>query len=355
MRQFSTPFRCKMGGSLYIARMTNDPENALPDFSHLTPDVVLDLVEASLDRRCSNLCRPLTSYINRVYDVEMDDGSWVVVKFYRPNRWSRDALRDEQDFLAELAKQEIPVIAPMACVNGELLQEHNGMCYAVFPKMGGRPLDEPTDQQWIELGRLLARVHAVGAMHSPRDRIEIDPLKSTTAHVKFTLESKVIPSGVRPRYEETVSEVLDLIAPLFDGVEKIRIHGDCHHLNILNRPGEPLRLIDFDDMAVGPPVQDLWMLLPGHLRESLGELGLLLEGYETFKDLDRGALRLIEPLRVMRFIHFTAWCAHQKADGGFTRLAPDWGSESFWKQEIHDLQQQHQEIVDSLEKPLPTL
>ncbi|MFH1186441.1 MAG: serine/threonine protein kinase, partial [Chloroflexota bacterium] len=97
-----------------------------------------------------------------------------------------------------------------------------------------------------------------------------------------------------------------------------------------------------------PPVQDLWMLLPGHLRESRAELGLLLEGYETFRELDPGTVRLIEPLRVMRFIHFTAWCARQKADGGFARLSPDWGSESFWKKEVHDLRQQHQEIVDSL-------
>jgi Ser/Thr protein kinase RdoA (MazF antagonist) len=108
-------------------------------------------------------------------------------------------------------------------------------------------------------------------------------------------------------------------------------------------------------MAVGPAVQDLWMLLPGHLRQSLGELGLVLEGYETFRELDRGTLRLIEPLRAMRFIHFTAWCAKQKADGGFARIAPDWGSESFWKQEIHDLNQQRQEIVDSLKEPLPPL
>jgi len=345
----------KRGLRPYSARMPNQEQNALPDFSHLTPDVVLYLVEESLGRRCSNLCRPLTSYINRVYDVEMEDGDWVVVKFYRPNRWSRDALQDEQDFLFELGEREIPVIAPMRCADDKLLQEYHGTYYAIFPKRGGRPLDEPTDRQWLELGRLMARVHAVGEMHAPRDRIEIGLEKSTADHVRYILESNVIPSSVRPRYEESVRGVLDLVTPLFEGVEKLRIHGDCHRLNIINRPGEPLTLIDFDDMAIGPPVQDLWMLLPGHVRESLGELGLILDGYETFREFDRNALRLIEPLRAMRFLHFTAWCAHQKADGGFARLAPDWGSEAFWKQEVHDLDQQRQEIVDSLEKPLPPI
>ncbi len=328
--------------------MTDETQTALPDFSHLTPDTVLHLVEQSLGRRCSNLCRPLTSYINRVYDVEMDDRTWVIVKFYRPGRWSRDALQDEQDFLFELSQQEIPVIAPMRCADGQFLQEHHGMHYALFPKKGGRALDEPTPRQWLELGRLLARVHAVGAAHPPRDRIEIGPLQSTAAHVQFILGSDFVRPSLRSQYEEAVRAVLDLIAPLFEGVEKSRIHGDCHRNNIISRPGEPLTLIDFDDMAVGPRVQDMWMLLPGHLRESRAEQEQLLEGYETFSDFDRRTLRLIEPLRAMRFIHFTAWCARQKADGGFARLAPDWGTEQFWKQEIHDLLQQRQEIVDSL-------
>ncbi len=328
--------------------MTDSAQSALPDFSHLTPDVVLHLVEQSLGCRCTNMCRPLTSYINRVYDVELENGAWVVVKFYRPGRWRREALQDEQDFLSELREREIPVIAPLPCHDGQTLQEHHGMFYAIFPKRGGRALDEPTDRQWIELGRLLARVHAVGALHPPLDRITLGPRQSTTAQVEYILRSNLIPAEIRRRYERTVHELLDLIAPLFNGAGGTRIHGDCHRNNIICRPGEPLTLIDFDDMAVGPPVQDLWMLLPGHLRQSQAELELVLEGYETFHDFDRATLRLIEPLRAMRFIHFTAWCARQKADGGFARLAPDWGSESFWKQEIHDLEQQRQEILDAL-------
>jgi len=325
-----------------------DSSSSLPDFSDLTPDRVIELTEATLGRRCTNLCRPLTSYINRVYDLEMEDGAWVVAKFYRPGRWSRDALQDEQDFVRELAAQELPVVAPLASQNGATLQEHEGLYFALFPKRGGRPLDEPTEAQWLELGRLLARVHAIGALHPPRDRIELDPHQSTARHLEYILRLDFPRVTLRDRFETIVRDIVELIAPLFAEVEKLRIHGDCHRANILCRPGEPFHLIDFDDMALGPAVQDLWMLLPGHVRDSRRELNLILEGYETFRTSDALDLRLIEPLRAMRFIHFTAWCARQKADGGFARLLPGWGDEAFWQQEIGDLERQRQEICDAL-------
>ena len=330
--------------------MPVETDQALPDFSCLTPEAVLECIEAALNTRTTNLCRPLTSYINRVYEAELEDGRWVVAKFYRPGRWSPDALRDEQTFLVELDAREIPVIAPLRGAADAALHEHQGMRYAVFPRCGGRPLDEPNTTQWLELGRLLARVHAVGSVHPPRDRIKIGPHQSGARHLGYILDSGVLPAAVRGVYEAAVTALLDRVAPLFQGVEAIRIHGDVHRANILQRPGEPLRLIDFDDMAVGPPVQDLWMLLPGHLEHSRPELALLLEGYETFRPFDRSTLRLIEPLRALRFIHYTAWCARQKADGGFARLEPDWGTEAFWRQELQDLERQRQEIEDALER-----
>ena len=271
-------------------------------------------------------------------------GERVIAKFYRPGRWSRDALQDEQDFLAELEAQEIPVIAPLRCVDGELLQHHHGLHFAIFPKRGGRPLDEPGPHEWPQLGRLLARMHSVGAEHAPRDRVTMHPAHVSAQQVAFILDCGVLPAALRKPYETAARSVLELIAPFFDGIELHRIHGDCHRGNILHRPGEGLHLIDFDDMAVGPAVQDIWMLLPGTADEARVELELLIEGYETFLDFPRESLRLIEPLRAMRFIHYTAWCARQKADGGFARLAPDWGGAAFWKQEIEDLEEQAAEI-----------
>lgn len=318
----------------------------LADFSSLTPDLVLQLVESALGVRASNICRSLTSYINRVYDVQLDDATWVVAKFYRPNRWTRAALQDEQDFLTDLAAAELPVIAPIRAPNGATLHEANGLRFSIFPKKGGRAVDEFNDDQWKEFGRLLARVHNVGAQRPARNRIVIHPEKSTRENLRVILAMDFpFPSLLR-EYEQTAHELIETIAPHFAGIENVRIHGDCHVANMIQRPGEAIYLIDFDDMATGPAVQDLWMMLTGHRRQSRRELDLLLEGYETFREFNYAELALIEPLRAMRYIHFTAWCARQKADGGFARLAPDWGTAAYWKRETNDLQKQLHEIAD---------
>ncbi len=327
-------------------------DKAKADFAHLTPDHVLDLVEMAMGCRCSGLCRPLTSYINRVYELELDSGDRIVAKFYRPGRWGADALQDEQDFLAELAADELPVIPPLSGVDGALLHCHNGNYFALFPKRGGRALDEPDEQQWLETGRLLGRVHVVGSRHHTRDRIVMRPDASTEDHIQYLLDTHITRPDLHDRFEAAVDEVLDLIEPLFEDVEYLRIHGDLHRNNMLWRPGEPLALIDFDDMAEGPAVQDLWMLLPGRVVDARRELNLLLEGYEMFRPFSLGELRLIEPLRFMRMIHYLAWCGHQQEDGGFSRLSPDWGTESFWQNEIADIIEQGEVIHKAIQTSL---
>jgi Ser/Thr protein kinase RdoA (MazF antagonist) len=254
------------------------------------------------------------------------------------------------DFLAELHAEEVPVVPPLPGVaDGALLHSAGDMRYAVFPKRGGRPLDEPRGNDWAHLGRLVARIHAVGARHAPRDRIRLHPRSSTAAHLSAILDSGAVPPASRQAFEDAVAGLIEAVSPLFEGVDGHRIHGDCHAANILCRPGEGFHILDFDDMAVGPAVQDLWMILPDRLARSRAEAELLLEGYETFMDFPRGTLRLIEPLRAMRFIHYLAWCARQKADGGFSRLTPDWGTPAFWRQEMADLETQRREILDALD------
>lgn len=321
-----------------------------PDFGALTPDAVINAVEDALGVRCSSLCRPLNSYINRVYEVGLDAGGFVIAKFYRPGRWSRQALQDELDFLKELHEEEVSVVPPLPGKDGAFLHDFAGIWFTVFPKRGGRPLDEPSLAQWPQLGRLIARLHAVGARHSPRDRIKLHPQQSTLGHLRYILDSGTVAAQSRDEYEKTAMGLIELIAPLFDGEATLRLHADCHRGNILYRPDEGYHLLDFDDMAVGPAVQDLWLILPDRLARARAELDLMLEGYETFMSFPYATLRLIEPLRAMRFIHYTAWCARQKADGGFARLTPDWGVPEFWRQEIADLRTQRQEILDALGK-----
>lgn len=313
-------------------------------FRDLTPDTVITLVEQALGRRCTNLCRPLISYINRVYELQGEDGEGLVVKFYRPGRWSEKGLQDEHNFVQELAAQEIPVVAPLKFQNNKILGRHGKIFFAVFPKKGGRSFDEYHDDQWLELGHLLGRTHSVGAGSMPQDRITMAPDQATRQQVDFILENNLIPPDLLAKYQALTESLITEITPMFDGIEMIRIHGDCHFSNLIYRPGESFYLIDFDDMAVGPPVQDFWMLLPGYMEDSLAEIDIFLEGYETFRGFDRRTLRLIEPLRAMRYIHYTAWCAHQVVEDGESRVVEDFGSRHYWQVEINDLADQLERI-----------
>ena len=319
-------------------------------FDSLTPDRVLDVVEAATGSRCNGICRPRASYINRVYEVGLDDGAFIIVKFYRPGRWSRAALQDELDFVAELASDELPVVPPLAGPDGIQLHFAGDTPFAIFPRCGGRPVEDLSIEDWQQLGRLLARLHNVGARRPPRDRIRLGPQDSLVTHLRFLTESSLIPGGLRDEYRTEVEAIVAVITPLFEGVPSIRIHGDCHRGNILHRPGEAFHLIDFDDMALGPPVQDIWMLLPGHPRESLAELDALAEGYETFRPFDWGELRLVEALRAMRYVHYAAWCGRQQADQGFVQTVSGWGTPEYWRQEIDTLSLQREEILQEIDK-----
>jgi Ser/Thr protein kinase RdoA (MazF antagonist) len=287
----------------------------------------------------------LISYINRVYELEADDGGGLIAKFYRPGRWSQEGLQDEHDFLFELSGQEIPVIAPLILRDGSSIGSYKKINFAVFPKTGGRSFDEYNDDQWLELGRLLGRTHNVGAMHLPKDRLTMAPDRSTRQQVDYLLQGSFMPADMLGRFKDLTDSLINEISPLFDKAGMIRIHGDCHFSNLIYRPGESFYIIDFDDMVMGPPVQDFWMLLPGHREDSLAEIELFLEGYEMFRDFDTGSLRLIEPLRAMRYIHYTAWCAYQFAEDGETRLDEDFGSRQYWQTEMGDLADQLEKIM----------
>ena len=332
--------------------MNKTIDNQSHAFESLTPDTVLSAVENALGVHYTNLCSPMNSYINRVYELKSKDGIGHIAKFYRPGRWSKDTLQDEHDFLLELAEAEIPVITPMQMENNKTLGKTHGIYFAIFPKKGGRSFDEFTDQQWPELGRLLGRVHMVGEKHSPRDRVILTPGKSTQQNLEYILKGGFIPDDLIKPFEKLTEQLINEIEPLFDQNKMIRIHGDCHFSNLMYRPGEGMFLIDLDDMAVGPPVQDFWMLLPGFLNDSLAEVDLFLEGYEVFRNFDKQSLRLIEPLRAMRFIHYMTWCAHQAAEDGLSRVSSNFGSHEYWQQEITDLSEQLDRIKNSADQAI---
>lgn len=339
-------------------------------FDLLTPDVALHAVEQAYGRVLDGSVQPYPSYVNRVYGVRDDDGHELIAKFYRPRRWSADAILDEHRFLLDCAAAEIPVVPPVAAPDGDTLHtlevtaeseadgagtadgagRANGETFrfALFPKRGGRNFDAETDEQWYRLGALIGRCHAVGSRGTAKHRLVCAPGSLTVPFVDSLLEQNLVVGEARAEFEAICRETLAAIEPLFDGVPLIRIHGDCHRGNILDRPDTGLLLFDLDDMMVGPAVQDLWLLLPGYADESRRELTMLLDGYEQFAPFDHSHLRLIEPLRFMRMIYFLAWRAAQMHDHWFRESFPSWGNEAFWIQETEDLKTQASLIMQTV-------
>jgi len=60
---------------------TGDAADTAPVFAKLLPEQVFSAVESALGENCSSICRPLNSYINRVYEVGLDNGGSVIAKF----------------------------------------------------------------------------------------------------------------------------------------------------------------------------------------------------------------------------------------------------------------------------------
>ncbi len=318
------------------------------DFAALSPERVVAAAEAALGRPFTGLASSLPSYINRVYEIQARDGQRLIAKFYRPGRWSRAALAQEHDFIRDCAAEEVPVVAPLTLADGKTLGDADGIAFALFPKRSGRQFEICADDDWRRIGGIVARIHLAGGEDDAPDRLRLHPATSTEAFVGELLDSHAMPDDQAKAFGDICADILDDIEPRFDDLEEIRVHGDLHLGNLLHRPDEGLMVIDFDDMMTGPPVQDLWLLLPDHAAKSRREIRLLLEGYGAFRDFDRSTLPLIEGLRAMRLIYFLAWCARQRHDVGFTRHFPDWGSRPFWAAEIRDLQRQAAIIRDDL-------
>ena len=327
-----------------------------PAFDLLSPDLILDAVESAFDVFLTSVVTPYSSYINRVYGLETDDGERFVVKFYRPDRWTTNAILEEHRFITDCVEAELPVVSPITNAAGSTLQcavamddegitdEGARFFFALFPHRGGRQFDAERDEDWIRLGSVVARLHQVGKMRTAPSRRIFTPAETTSRQLEELRTGGVVHPDVAPEFFGIVDSVLERISPGFDGLDAQRIHGDCHRGNILDRPGEGLMLIDFDDMLTGPVVQDIWLLLPDYAESAYRELELIMEGYEQFARFDRATLRLVEPLRFMRMIHYLAWASRQRFDGRFRESFPDWGGKAFWIKEVEDLQVQERVI-----------
>lgn len=321
-------------------------------FDQLKPEKILNAID-HLNFSTTGRLDALASMENRVYEVEIDNPkaqhiseNFLIAKFYRPGRWSKEQIQDEHDFLFDLMENEIPVIAPKKIDGISLFENEDGLYFALFPKMGGRACDEYHDDLLAQMGRLLARLHNTGRVSPATHRLTLNTQNFGKNNLAIILNSHHLPLEYQSRYQKTCEDIFSLIDPLFKSITNHRIHGDCHHGNILLNQGRPF-LIDFDDMSMGPAVQDIWLCIPGRDEYSIQQREKLIQAYSTMADFDWAQLKLIEPLRALRIIHFSAWISLRFEDHSFQRAFSNFGQIQYWEQEI----QQLNDIASHIAKP----
>ncbi|CAJ3286597.1 serine/threonine protein kinase [Burkholderia pseudomallei] len=313
-------------------------------FAGLTPERVLDALDSVLipaGSRTDGRLLALNSYENRVYQAGIEDGAPIVAKFYRPQRWSNDAILEEHTFVAELAAREIPAVPPLA-FDGRTLHEFDGFRFAIFERRGGRApeLDRRDTLEW--LGRFIGRIHAVGATKPYAARPTLDLRTFGYEPRDFLMSHDFVPDDVRPAYEAAVALALEGVERAYEragDVRMLRAHGDCHPSNVLWTDAGP-HFVDFDDSRMAPAGQDLWLLLPGDRPGASRALTDLLAGYEDFCEFDPRELHLIEALRTLRLIHYAAWLARRWDDPAFPAAFPWFNTHRYWEARVLELREQ---------------
>ena len=312
------------------------------DFSTLQPDLIIDALQ-QLGLDVSSGLLALNSYENRVYQFSAYRADAVrpdkfVVKFYRPQRWSAPQLQEEHDFAFELAAADIPVVAPLQ-IGGRSLLQYGGYHFAVFPSRGGRTLEIDNDDQLAMLGRFLGRMHQVGKAKAFTQR----PAFSIESHLlqsREVLQSLAfIPDYIRPAFDTALNQVIELAAKQYKPAQQIRLHGDCHAGNLFYVDEGPF-FVDLDDCRSGPAIQDIWMMLSGDRLQQRDTLELMLEEYEQYCEFDPAELKLIEPLRAMRMVHYMAWLARRWQDPAFPMNFPWFATDKYWEQQCIALKEQ---------------
>jgi len=309
-------------------------------YDSLTPDTILQAIE-SLGYETDGRMLALNSYENRVLQIGIEEDQPLIGKFYRPGRWSQAAILEDHQFSLDLAAEEIPVVPPIADTSGNTLFQYGGFHFAIYPRQGGRwpELDQPEKLEWI--GRFLARIHNVGSSMTFQHRPSTDSSTLGEEPAHWLLESDILPLDLASRYQTLTRELLEQINAIIRAVNanQIRLHGDCHPGNILWTDQGP-HFVDMDDCRMGPAVQDIWMLLSGERQEMTQQLHALLDGYRLFRQLNATELRLLEPLRTLRLIHYAVWLARRWDDPAFPLAFPWFNSHTYWRSHLNDLEQQ---------------
>lgn len=314
------------------------------DFASLSPDVIIDGLE-SVGFVVDSGLLPLNSYENRVYQFHDDNLVKYVTKFYRPQRWQLEQIREEHDFSFELAEQELPIVAPLQR-DGESLFEYQGYYFAVFPCRGGRIFEVDNLDQLEWMGRFVGRIHAVSSKRDFIHRPAFNTAEMLIGAQQTIAQSSFVPTSLEVAFSTILSQVIELATEQYQPSKQIRLHGDCHAGNILWRDEGP-HFVDLDDCRTGPAIQDLWMMLSGDRQQQLLQLDTLLMGYEEFFTFEPKELNLIESLRTMRVVNYMAWLCKRWQDPAFPRNFPWFNTPKYWEQQILMLKEQ----MSALQQP----
>lgn len=316
-------------------------------FEHLDPDQIMSVAEI-FGSRLTGKVLPLNSIENRVYEVELatthDFGpgfsaSHLIIKFYRPGRWSREQLLEEHRFLLSLIDFEVPVVAPISIGENDqtlFYDDKTNLHFAIFPKLQGRLKDELIKDEIDQAARLIGRIHNIGSSATFTHRLSFTPELFIQGAKTNLIESTDIDSPSLKHYLDLLDPVTQLTSPLIKNLAVQRIHGDFHRGNIVWTSYGPVA-VDFDDILNGPIEQDLWLLFPGTDPESMEDKERFFKAYCEMTRKDSVNLRHIEVYRTMRMIHFNGWIAKRWNDHSFRQLFPQFISPNYWDQQLIDL------------------
>jgi Ser/Thr protein kinase RdoA (MazF antagonist) len=312
-------------------------------FDRLTPELMLTAIEAQGFHPTGALF-PLNSYENRVYAIELDEADPIIAKFYRPERWSVHTIAEEHTFVWAAENLEIPIVTPVRLPNP--MPEAPGLgCegeffYAIYPKFRGRAEAEHTTETLTQLGRTLGRLHNLGADFTCRHRMTLSPTTYGHDSIAPILALPCVPREQLAALTALLPQAVQLTENYWGHAStQFAIHGDCHHGNILWNAHGP-HLLDFDDMVVAPPVQDIWMLFSGPAEDQVRQREAFFEGYSTFRPFNESTLILAEPLRTLRLIRHAAWLGARHEEPAFQTAFPYFVQPRYWEEFTQTLREQ---------------